>query len=130
MDRGSILIVDDEDFTRSGLAKILAEEGFSVHTADGGESALLETRKRKFDLVITDIKMGELDGIELTRKIKKRNPDQHIIVMTAYGDIDSYLEVMNLGSFDYINKPFTAKELIRIINKLFERTREKEFDTT
>ncbi len=130
MDKGSILIVDDEDFAKSGLAKILAEEGFSVHTADDGKSALSETKNRRFDLIITDIKMPELDGIELTRSLKKKNPNQHIIVMTAYGNIDSYLEVMNLGSFDYIHKPFTAKELLRIVNKVFEEIKEKEFDTT
>jgi DNA-binding NtrC family response regulator len=130
MNKGSILIVDDEDFARSGLAKILTEEGFSVHTADGGESALSETRKKRFDLIITDLKMPELDGIELTRRLKKKNPSQHIIVMTAYGNIDSYFEVMNLGSFDYIHKPFTVKELLRIVNKAFERMKEKEFDTT
>ncbi|MEK7846410.1 MAG: response regulator [Nitrospinota bacterium] len=135
MNRGSILIVDDVDFAREGLAKILSEEGFSVHTACDGEFALTETRKRKYDLIITDIKMDGLDGIELTRRIKKKNPIQHIIVMTAYGDIDSYLDAMNLGSFDYINKPFTSKELIRIVNKAFEKIKTEElkaeeFDTT
>ncbi len=130
MERGSILIVDDEDFTRDGLAKILTGDGFFVQTACNGETALLELRKRKFDLIITDLKMDKIDGIELIRRIKKKDSKQHVIMMTAYGNIDTYLEAINLGSFDYINKPFTAKELMRIVDKIFERMKTEEFDTT
>lgn len=126
----TVLIVDDEDFTRDGLAKIFTGEGFLVKTAHNGESALSEIKKKKFDLVITDLKMDDVDGIELTRRIKKKNPAQQVIIMTAYGDMNSYLEAINLGSFDYINKPFAAKELMRIVNKIFDKMKKEEFDTT
>lgn len=126
----TVLIVDDEDFTRDGLAKIFTGEGFLVKTAHNGESALSEIKKKKFDLVITDLKMDDVDGIELTRRIKKKNPAQQVIIMTAYGDMNSYLEAINLGSFDYINKPFAAKELMRIVNKIIDKMKKEEFDTT
>ena len=116
-----ILIVDDEENSRIGLSKILAKSGYEVITAENGKQALDTLKQEACSLVITDMKMPEMDGIQLLREIKQYDPDIGVIIVTAYGEVDSYLESMNLGAFEYLNKPIKVDELKKVISKVLEK---------
>ncbi len=122
MDRQCILVVDDEESTRTGLSKILDKSGYRVLTAKNGVDALEKLKEEPCRLVITDMKMPEMDGIRLLKEIKRSDPGVGVIIITAYGEVDSYLEVMNLGAFEYLNKPFKMDDLKRIISKILAET--------
>ena len=122
MDRQCILVVDDEESTRTGLSKILDKQGYRVVTAKNGIDALEKLNQETCNLVITDMKMPEMDGIKLLKEIKQRDPQVGVIIVTAYGEVDSYLEAMNLGAFEYLNKPIKMDELKRVIDKTLAQT--------
>ena len=121
-----ILVVDDEESSRIGLSKILAKSGYEVITAEDGVQAIEQLKNRTCDLVITDFKMPKMDGIQLLRKIKEFSPNIGVIIVTAYGEVDSYLEAMNLGAFEYLNKPIKVDELKKVISKVLEDLGKKE----
>jgi DNA-binding NtrC family response regulator len=112
-----VLVVDDEQNSREGLSKILIKEGYTVSTAENGKKALAEAESHAFDLIITDLRMPEMDGIEVLEKLRKRNKEIGVVIVTAYGEVNSYLKAMNLGAFEYLNKPIHLEELRRVINK-------------
>ena len=116
----SILVVDDEENAREGLSKILSKEGYSVETAANGKEAIDIIKDQSLDLVITDMRMPMMDGFEVLREIKKLNETIGVIMVTAYGEVESYLEAINLGAFEYINKPVRVNELKRVITKVLE----------
>ena len=116
-DKKKILVVDDEVNSREGLSKILSKEGFDVVCAEDGESALKKAQDIDFDIIITDLKMEGTGGIELLERIKKEKPDIGVILVTAYGEVNSYLKAMNLGAFEYLNKPIKIDELRHIVDK-------------
>ncbi|OGU01060.1 MAG: two-component system response regulator [Geobacteraceae bacterium GWC2_48_7] len=113
-----ILVVDDEENARTTLSRILRREGFEVASASNGLEALDFLRKNKVEIVITDINMPEMSGITFLRELNKPFPDTNVIMITAYGEIESYIEAMNLGAFEYINKPFRIDELKKTIYKI------------
>jgi len=117
---GSILVVDDEENARIGLSKILSKEGYRVEVASDGKEAIDRLKKLQFDLVITDMRMPQMDGFEVLREIKKMDTDIGVIMITAFGEVDSYFEAMNLGAFEYINKPVKVDELKKVISKVLE----------
>jgi len=121
----SILVVDDEENAREGLSKILSKEGYKVDTAADGKEAIDVIKRQNFDLVITDMRMPLMDGFEVLREIKKMDEDIGVIMITAYGEVESYLEAMNLGAFEYINKPVRVNELKRVITKVLEQRHKK-----
>jgi two-component system response regulator (stage 0 sporulation protein F) len=122
----AILVVDDEENAREGLSKILSKEGYSVETAANGKEAIDTIKRQSFDLVITDMRMPLMDGFEVLREIKKLDFEVGVIMITAYGEVESYLEAMNLGAFEYINKPVRVNELKRVITKILEARRKKD----
>lgn len=117
----SILIVDDEVHVRDGLSEILQQEGFYVETAEDGNKALSLSMNKKFDLLISDIKMPEMDGLHLLDEIQKINPQIRVIMVTAFGDVQTYLKSMKLGAHEYINKPIRIAELKRVISTIMEQ---------
>lgn len=125
IDAATILVVDDEENAREGLSKILSKEGYSVDMASNGKEAIETLRRQSFDLVITDMKMPLMDGFEVLREIKKMNENIGVIMITAYGEVESYLEAMNMGAFEYINKPVRVNELKRVIIKVLEERHKK-----
>jgi len=114
-----ILVVDDEENARVALSKILAREGYEVASAGNGYEALNFLRGREVELIITDINMPEMNGLSFLRELSRSHPESNVIMVTAYGEVESYLEAMNLGAFEYINKPVKIDELKRIIRKIF-----------
>ena len=115
-----ILIVDDEEIIRNSLSHILKEEGYDVDTAENGETALEKISQKSVDLVITDIKMPRIDGITLIEKVSKTQPTTFFIIITAYGSLDTAINALRLGAYDYIMKPVEFDELIIKIKNLFE----------
>ena len=113
-----ILVVDDEEGARELFYTILSDEGYDVTLANNGEEALAEFKGDSFDLVITDIKMPVMDGLQLLQEIRKTNSKIDVIMVTAYGEVESYLKAMSLGAAEYINKPIRIKELKRIVHKV------------
>lgn len=115
-----ILVVDDEENARVALSKILTHEGFEVSSAGNGMEALNFLRSREVDLIITDLNMPEMNGLTFLRELNRNHPTSNVIMITAYGEVESYLEAMTLGAFEYINKPLKYDDLRKIINKIFK----------
>ena len=113
-----ILVVDDEEGARELFNTILSDEGYEVALADSGEGALTLFKNQPFNLVITDIKMPVMDGLQLLQEIRKMGSKTDVIMVTAYGEVESYLKAMSLGAAEYINKPIRIKELKRIVHKV------------
>ncbi len=113
-----ILIVDDEENARIGLSKLLTQEGYEVSSVANGYEALQFLGREKVHLVISDINMPEMDGLAFLRELHRNHPSTHVIMITAYGGVESYLEAMNLGAFEYIHKPVKLEELKSVMNKI------------
>ncbi|MHB1843810.1 MAG: sigma-54-dependent transcriptional regulator [Deltaproteobacteria bacterium] len=112
-----VLVVDDEANLRKVLAATLKREGYEVATAPDGEAALVEMAEGGADVVVTDLVMPKRDGLSLLRELLVRHPEVPVIVITAHGTIDSAVEALKLGAFDFITKPFEQLELKRVIAK-------------
>ena len=112
-----ILVVDDEKDTCLLLSQVLEKEGYAVDTANSGSEALSILRKKKINLVITDLKMPEMDGLTLIREARKLKFDTKFIMMTAYGEIETYLDAINMGAFDYLNKPMEISDVRNVVKK-------------
>jgi two-component system response regulator (stage 0 sporulation protein F) len=113
-----ILIVDDEEGLREGLSKLLEDEGYVVFSAESAERALEILGQSHIDLVLTDMRMPGMNGIELLKKIHERHENIGVIILTGYGQIETYIEAMNFGAIEYVSKPFKVNELKFIVNKV------------
>ena len=114
-----ILIVDDEENARLGLSKLLGQEGYEVASVCNGYEALEYLHNKKVNLIISDINMPEMNGLSFLREVSRHYPSTHVIMITAYGGVESYLEAMNLGAFEYIHKPVKLDELKSVMKKIF-----------
>jgi len=121
MSRGRILAIDDESFFRDFYRDLLAEEGYQVRTAASGGEGLEWLRREDFDLVITDMDMAEMNGVETSAAIRKFNPDQEIMVATAREDLSLAVEAMKRGVSEYLLKPINPEEFLLVINRLLFR---------
>ena len=125
-----ILVVDDEEMLRKVIHKILTKEGYDVHLASSGTEALEILSREKIDLVITDVKMPEMDGFDLLKQMKENYPKLGIIVMTAFGDAYTVRDALMLGADEYITKPFKSYEIVMVVERAYwriqsSRTREE-----
>ena len=118
-----ILVVDDEPGMRRSLAISLKREGYEVEEAAGGTEALLRLEREIYDLVMTDLKMTPVGGLEVLAAAKKTAPRTEVIVMTAYGSIEAAVEAMRLGAFDFVGKPFQAEEILVRVRNALEKAR-------
>jgi len=121
--RAKILIVDDERIKRSVLEDELSAAGYFVKTASNPLEAGKELERSKFDIIITDLRMPGQDGLSFLREVKQKTPTQAAIVMTAYGSVETAVEAMKLGAFDYLQKPFSTEELFLKLDKLLQYER-------
>jgi len=121
MDKPHILIVDDDKNELQGYLKVLGKDQFSVQGAATGYEALKKIEKQNFDIVISDIRMPQLDGITLLREIQKRAADIAVILVTAFGTVDSAVEAMKLGAETYLTKPINVEALEILITKIWEK---------
>jgi DNA-binding NtrC family response regulator len=102
--------VDDDPVTVDLLNEVLSQEGYEVFTALSGEEAMAQGKDNLFDIIITDVRMGEKDGMEVLRFFKKNAPDTTVIMITAFGSIETAIEAIREGAYDYISKPFKLED--------------------
>ena len=118
----AILIIDDEAAQRDAIAGFLKKRGFSILTAGGGVGGVDAVRRQRVDLVLTDFRMPDISGEEVLRRITAINPDIPVIVITAFGTIESAVGLMRSGAFDYVQKPVDLEELLLVIERARERS--------
>ncbi|MEB2284228.1 MAG: sigma-54 dependent transcriptional regulator [Myxococcales bacterium] len=106
-----LLVIDDDAVTRELLTEVLQDEGYTVEACESGRAALTRTAKKSFDLAITDVRMPEMDGIAVTQALKTRQPELQVIVMTAFGSVETAVEAIRHGAFDYVSKPMNLDEI-------------------
>jgi len=116
-----ILVVDDEMIVCESCKRILEEEGYEVDTALSGREAFEKMKENPFDIVITDLKMPGIDGMEVLRTFRKEYADAIIIMITGFSTVETAVEAMKLGAFDYIPKPFTPDEVAIVVKKAIEK---------
>ena len=116
-----VLIIDDEPGLRQTVSLILADEGYEVHTASDGEEGLARALEVQPDLILCDVRMPRLTGIEFLERYRQANGTAMVIVMTAYGGMEMALQAMKKGAYDYIQKPFTSEQLVLTLKKAEER---------
>ena len=117
MSTGKILVVDDEDIVRTSCSRTLSPEGYEIRLAKNGAEGLKMASEERFDLVLTDLKMPDMDGIEVLRIIKEQWPETAVIIVTGYQTVDTAVKAIKLGAYDYIEKPFTPDALIAAVKE-------------
>jgi len=118
-----ILVVDDEEIVRDMLQDTLSKTGYKVQTARDGLDAISQIENEPFEIVITDLKMPGMNGAELLERILKLNPDICVLIITAYATVESAVNAMKIGAYDYICKPFELDEMKVVVEKAAERQR-------
>lgn len=121
--KGIIHIIDDEPVIHDVLAQLLTSEGYEVEISASGEEALEKFPSQSFDVILLDLLMPGMDGIEVLRRIKKTDPLASVIIITAYGSVESAISAMKIGALDYVQKPFKHDDLLLAIEKAVERKR-------
>jgi two-component system response regulator AtoC len=124
-----VLVVDDEESFRHLLCVILEKEGYEVETAQDGHEALTKMEGGLFDEVLCDIRMPRMDGIQFLKEVKRVNADSTVIMMSAYGTLDTAIEAMKLGAYDYVSKPFKPDEIVLTLKKAEEREKLRRENT-
>jgi response regulator RpfG family c-di-GMP phosphodiesterase len=122
-DRPRVLIVDDEKFIRDILADFLGMEGYVVRTAPDGVAALQEIQQTRYDLIISDLKMPRMGGIELLEEVARADPSVLTVIMTGFGTVETAIDAMKRGAYDYVLKPFKVEEVIHIVQRGIEKQR-------
>jgi DNA-binding NtrC family response regulator len=121
--RGIIHIIDDEPIIHDVLGQLLTSEGYEVEPSMSGEEALAKHSSQAFDLILLDLLMPGLDGIEVLKRIKRIDPLAMVIIITAYASVESAISAMKIGAFDYIQKPFKHDDLLMTIDRALEHKR-------
>jgi DNA-binding NtrC family response regulator len=124
--QASLLVVDDENVVRESLGKWFEEEGYVVETATSAREALLKMARQRWDLALLDIKMPGMDGLELHRKIREVDGETIVIIMTGYASVETAVQALKDGAYDYITKPFDPDDLARLVRKALEHRQIKE----
>jgi len=119
--RSRILVVDDEQDIRDSVVNVLGRRAYDVTAVSSGETALEEIRRSKFDLVLMDVHLPGMNGIEALTQIKKIDPEPEVIMITGYGSMESAVESMKIGAYDFVEKPFHIQRLLAIIEKALDR---------
>ncbi|MEW5993481.1 MAG: response regulator [Candidatus Zixiibacteriota bacterium] len=123
MSSSSILVVDDELLIRDLLYDFFREQGWDIAVAESGEKALEILRSRTVDLVLADIKMPRMDGLELTSEIRENYPDLPVVLMTGYPSVETAVAALRNRAVDYVTKPFNINQLFKIISSLVKEKR-------
>lgn len=121
-----ILVVDDEPMVTRGCRRILAEAGYDVDTVASGQEGLSRAVAGDFDLVVADLRLPDLDGMELVRTLRATRPEIAVVIITGYGSVPSAVEAVKLGVADYVEKPFTPNEFTDAIGRALEPAEREE----
>ncbi len=117
----SILVVDDEKIIRDGCVRILGKEGWAVQTAGGGEDGLRLLQEEPFDLLLLDLKMPGLSGMEVLQRVKALRPELLVVIITGYATVESAVEAMKAGAYDFVSKPFLPDQLRIVVRRALEK---------
>ena len=117
-----ILVVDDDEIVRDVITSLLSGEGYRVRPAKDGLDAITILKNEKINLIISDLRMPGADGIEVLKESLRIDPDRAVIILTAYGTLDTALKAIREGAYDYMTKPFKMEEMIIRVNNAYERT--------
>jgi DNA-binding NtrC family response regulator len=120
---GEILVVDDDAHMRELIAKVLAREGYAVQALPRGQDVLQALEEGPVDLVISDIRMPEMDGLLLLQEVKRLAPETSVLLMTAFGSIDTAVQAIKAGAYDYLTKPFKMDEVVIVVRRALEERR-------
>jgi DNA-binding NtrC family response regulator len=120
---GNVLIVDDEESMRAGCLQALSDEGYRVQAAPNGVAGLALVQEESFDVVLLDVRMPGLDGMEVLKRLRTESPSTVVVVMTGYASVDSAVEAMREGAYDYLSKPFTPEILLSAVRRAMESKR-------
>ena len=123
MSQGSILVVDDSGAVRENLCELLSAEGYEVEGCAGGKKALQFLQERAYDLVLTDLSMPEVDGMAVLTYLVNHFPETGCIIITGYGTIQTAVDAMRLGAYDYLCKPVEPREILVVIDRALEHQR-------
>ncbi len=126
MDKCRILVIDDEDIVRMSCQRILIPEGYDVIATKSASEGFRMLDEDCFDVVLTDLKMPDIDGIEVLRKVKEEWPEVEVIMITGYQTITTAVQAIKLGAFDYIEKPFTPDSILSAVKKAVEQRKENK----
>lgn len=117
-----ILVVDDDEIAREVVSSILTKEGYAVTAAVDGLDAISVLRREEVHFIITDLRMPGADGLEVLKYAVRTNPGVAVVILTAYGTLDTTLEAIKEGAYDYLTKPFKGQEIIFVADRAFERS--------
>jgi len=126
MEDGKILVVEDQDAMRESLVIAFRDEGYQVAGVSSGEEAIQRLDNNVYDLVVTDLKMKKVDGLEVLKAVKSANPSTEVVLITAYGTISTAVQAIRDGAYDYVTKPFRHQEILRVAKKALEKKRLKD----
>lgn len=115
-----ILVIDDEPIVRTSCRKTLLPEGYEINTAENGQEGIELLEKEKFDLVLLDLKMPGMDGIEVLKLIKSKWPKTKVIILTGYSTVETAVNTLRIGAFNFIEKPFTPDTLLSSVKEAVE----------
>ncbi len=118
----NILLVEDEPSVARGLEMVLSEEGYGVNLAATGTDALSKFGGSGYDLVVADLRLPDIDGLEVIRQIKQLRPDTRVIIITGYPSVSSAISAVRLGVEDYLRKPFTDDELVSVVGQALQES--------
>ena len=124
MTRANVLVIDDDESIRVGCTQTLAEEGYRTCAANDGISGLELASRESFDLVVLDLKMPKLDGMQVLERLRQESPYTAIVVITGYGSIESAVLAVRKGAYDYLAKPFTPEVLSNVVRRAVEHRRD------
>lgn len=122
-ERPRVLVVDDEKFIRDIIADFLGMEGYIVRTAEDGSSAVNELARARYDMVISDLKMPNMGGLDLLKEVARSHPETLTVIMTGFGTVETAIDAMKRGAYDYILKPFKVEEVVHIVQRGLEKRR-------
>lgn len=122
-EKARILVVDDEKLIRDVLADFLSLEGYVVRTAEDGSAAIGELDRSRYDMVISDLKMPNMGGLELLKEVSAKSPETLTVIMTGFGTVETAIDAMKRGAYDYILKPFKVEEIVHIVQRGLEKRR-------
>jgi len=120
MAAAKILVIDDDAVARELLADALKKDGHEVESFSNGADALARGQQAMFDLVLTDIRMGTVDGLTVLREFKRFSPDTSIVLLTAFGSLEGAIEGIKQGAFDYLAKPFRKEEVKLVVQRALD----------
>ena len=130
MKTSSVLIIDDERAIRSGISVALSESGYLVESCATGREGLSQALNGNYDLILLDIKLPDIDGMEILKTIRQEKSDIYVIIMTGFASVQNAVDALKLGAYDYLSKPFSSDELIIVVNKAIEHKTLKDDNLT